>query len=367
MKEKNLKQCATVVNPINPTFLGATLDELMRENLLEARLMKLLAPEHPEYYKVESRNIVGVDDLLELIIEFTTDLQVTVQYGDMMLNDVKKISIMPNVNDEGSYITLYDSNDLQLALILPENEMYSFYIKDLSVEDDIMLFVDVDILYSSAPNMEYPHIWLDRAVNDNGIEEYSIKGTLNPRMMIPKTLVKSIGDMELGITDLAEITVALKGSRELACLPYTKIVVDKKYDCFEIGYINDLYFEINLINSDEHIGVPYTDFILPNEDYTFKHYIDKDTLVVKINKCDSDIDMQIINNRFKDDGKNIALIAALCDHYDALICDTVDESVLKSLQEVMHNINCKGFVMVDSPNEQIMVIKENDSTFVKLI
>ena len=352
------------------TFIGGALDELLRFDIAEAKFKKLLAPNKPEYYEVNSRNIVGVDDCLELVIDFVTDLQVTVQYGDMMLNDVKKISIMPNVNDEGSYITLYDSNELQLALIIPENEMHTLYIKDVSVEEDMMLFVDLDILYHIAPDMEYPYIWLDHEFKDD-TEEYSVKGKLNPTMIIPRTLVKSLYNAELGITDLAKITSSLKGSKELAFLPYTGILVDDNYECYEVSNINDLYIDTKLINSNENIGIPYIEFMNLKKDYQFKHYIGKDAFVIKINKCESDIDMQIINNRFDDDNKNIAIIEAMCDHYDELTCDNIDvpalESVLKSLYKTMNDIKCNGMVVIDSPNEQLMIIEANEPRIIKLV
>ena len=348
-------------------FIGGAFQEKILSELEQSKLTLLLAPNRPEYYTVETRNIVGVDDMVELLVVFTnTEMPVAVQYHDMILNDVTIISIMPNVNDEGSYITFSDSNEMQLGIIVPKSELYSLFIKNITVEDDLMLFVEIDILYRNTPNMQYPYIWLDHVVK-NDYEEYTIKGKLTPLMNKDITLVTSLIDTDtsdpvLSLGDLATITEKLKTSKELAFLSYAGVLVDDNYECYKISSLEDAYVSAQYINSeDANFAIPYTTFMNLEKDYTFKHYIDKNALVIAVSSNDK---FQIINAPFENDDDNLELLGLVTKYYNRLVSSNISDD---EINYFVNSLNCDGLVLVDAQNQQILLIRKGDTNIIRIV
>lgn len=343
--------------------IGGDITKMLSSDIEDAKLSLLLAKNNSEYYSVETRKIVDVDDLVELLVKFKTDLPVAVQYQDMILNDVATISIMPNVNGEGAYISIMDINELQLGIIDPKSELFTLYIKDVNVEDDLMVFATIDILYHDTPNMQYPYFWLDHEIVD-GEDNYTVKCKLNPLIHEPITAVESFEGNKLSLEDLCKITERLNDSNDVLFLPYSGILVNDNYECYKLINMGDLFLDVYNVDDEDIIytAIPYTEFMNLEKDYTFKHYIDKGAITVKITNDGED--MKIINAPFEDESINFNLLTLISTHYDRLIADDLTEAEVTAIIE---ELPCGGVIIVDSPNEQILLIRKSENKVVRVI
>ena len=359
-------------NEKHATFIGGNLDFLHASDLEESNFIKLLIPTKSDYYVVEQRPIVDVEDLLELRVNFITDLPVAIQYKDMMITNVEAISIMPAIGDDDSYIRICAANDIELAMLIPDKERYCLYASDISVEDDLMLFMKVDLLYYETNNAEYPYVWMDHENdNDNGYK-YTVKAKLSPLQVVPIILAEyQIEDIQV-FTDHNTILERLNNSDELAALPYSSVLVDENYQCYMIDGINDIYVNIHMTSEIETdgigfpcIGIPYTDFVNLEKNYMFKHYIDSRAFVIKVNEKGKE-DMQILCNAPEDDEKVQEILGTLYNYYDK-ICDPDIIPVEELFDEFMEDAGLSGCIIIDTPTSQLLLLYLDSHNYTRVI
>ena len=353
-------------NEKHATFIGGNLNALHASDLEESRFVKLLIPTKSEYYEVQQRPIVDLDDLCELRVNFTTDLPVAIQYKDMMITNVAAISIMPAMGEENSYVRICAANDIGLAMIIPDKERYCLYASDISVEDDLMLFMKVDIVYHETVDMKYPYVWMDHEIVGDEYK-YIVKAKLSPLHIIPVTIAEYDAEAIQIFADHNTILHRLNNSNELAALPYTSILVDENYQCYMIDGINDIYVNIHVVPEIETdgVGFPYTDFVNLEKDYMFKHYIDSRALVIKVNDKGKE-DMQIICNGPEDDERVQEILGELYEYYDK-ICDPNIIPIEESFDNFMEDAVLSSCIIVDSPNSQLLLLNLDTHNYTRVI
>ena len=261
-------------------FFGDDIKKYHKEELELLKIQNLLAP-NSEYYEISTRPIIGVDDLYEIVLQFKTEVPVSLQYNDMMLNDVKTVSLMPTIGEEPAYITIMDSNELQLALLIPETNCHCLFIKNVSLEDDIMLFVEIELLDISGD--KYPYFYIENK-RTNGESQYLVKGRLNPNMLIPRTIVST---SDSNLIQAVSILDALKKNNELLFIPYTGFVIDDDFDCFRITNLGKEALELEMLFGSENEIVPYAEYANINSSHMYRYYIDKATPVVHVSRSEN--------------------------------------------------------------------------------
>ena len=354
------------------TFIGNSLDNLHVRDLNEARFRKLMIPENPEFYTVEQREIVDVDDLFELVVNFTTDLSVTVEYGDMVIGHIGKISVMPDIDGDGGYIQFYDENDIEISMIVPEKERFCLFIPSVTVEDDLMLFVKVELKYFETPHGKYPYVWLEKFYEDEK-DIYQLQAKLSPLQLQPIILKEyTLEDM----TCFDEHVAALRGvpnNVELAVLPYSSFVIDNSYNCYRIDKLDHIFIELtdimkeddgdDDIDSVEHLRVPYTELFNFEKEYTFKHYIDSEMFVI----YSDELTINIINNEPDSVRDHMHIEDVFAQYCERICCPRECMPVDESYDAFLKEAKLDSCVIIDAEHQYVLLLDGKNHNYTRIL
>lgn len=353
-------------NEKHAKFIGNSLDNLHVRDLAEQQFRKLLIPNNPEYYEITQRDIVDVDGLIELVVKFTTDFPVTIQYNDMMISDVKSISIMPNIDNAGSYIVICGENEIELGMIIPDNDTYCLLVNDVRIEEELMLFLNLEVLYYNTPNNKYPYMWVEHIKDQEEGNHYELQAKLHP-LCAKSIILHQYDEEEVQIfSDINSMLQRLSNSMELSVLPYSSILVDDNFECYSVLCINDHYLDCRHLGSGENIAIPYTDFANFETNYQFKYYIDKNPMVIYADPNGGKYILEIINNKPNNDERVQEILGALYDSYDT-ICNPEIMQIDESFEKFLSDANIEGCIIVDAQHNQLLLLNAKTKNYTRVI